>query len=112
TTPESLYIMATAEKSRQMLSTARTIIVDEIHAIADDKRGSHLSLTLARIRSLIQRKASRVPQYVGLSATVRPLELIAEFLSPQAKIVNVGHRRDMDLSIEVPDDELSSVATS
>jgi len=108
TTPESLYILVTAEKSRAMLRTVRTLIVDEIHAIADDKRGSHLSLTLARLDALTQSK----PQRIGLSATVRPIELVRDYLSPAASIVNVGHRREMDLAIEVPNDELGAIATS
>ncbi len=112
TTPESLYIMVTAEKSRVMLSQVRTLIIDEIHAIADDKRGAHLSLTLARLHSVIERKTGKSPQYVGLSATVRPIEKVADFLARDTKIINVGHRRDMDLSIEVPNDELGAVATT
>ncbi len=80
TTPESLYILLTAEKSRAMLQTARTVIVDEIHAVADDKRGSHLALSLARLDALAETK----PQRIGLSATVKPIEEVAEFLSPQA----------------------------
>jgi ATP-dependent Lhr-like helicase len=112
TTPESLFILITAEKSREMLRTTRTIIVDEIHAMADDKRGSHLSLTLARLSAL----TNSTPQRIGLSATVRPIETVAAYLAPdknkQPAIVNVGHRREMDLSIEVPEDELGAVATS
>src|SRR6201995_2740049 len=76
TTPESLYILLTAEKSRAMLSTTRTVIVDEIHAVADDKRGSHLALSLARLDALAETK----PQRIGLSATVKPIEQVAEFL--------------------------------
>lgn len=112
TTPESLFILLTAEKSRAMLRTTRTLIVDEIHAIADDKRGSHLALTLARLNAVTERACGRVPQRVGLSATVRPIEAVAEYLAPGASIVNVGHRREMDLAIEVPNDELGAVATS
>ena len=112
TTPESLFILMTAEKSRAMLRTARTIIVDEIHAIADDKRGSHLALTLARLDALVQSAGGAKPQRIGLSATVRPIEEVAYYLSPGASIIDVGHRREMDLSIEVPNDELGAVATS
>ncbi|HME10519.1 MAG TPA: DEAD/DEAH box helicase, partial [Bryobacteraceae bacterium] len=107
TTPESLFILMTAEKSRKMLQTARTVIVDEIHAIADDKRGSHLALTLARLDALAEK-----PQRIGLSATVRPIEEVAKYLSPGAAVVDVGHRREMELSIEMPNDELGAVATS
>ena len=81
TTPESLFILLTAERSRAMLRTARTVIVDEIHAIADDKRGSHLALTLARLDTLSRTAARRTPQRIGLSATVRPIEEVANYLS-------------------------------
>lgn len=108
TTPESLYILLTAEKSRAMLKTTRTVIVDEIHAVADDKRGSHLALSLARLDALAETK----PQRIGLSATVKPIEQVAEFLSPDARIINVGHRREMELAVEVPRDELGPVASN
>ncbi len=108
TTPESLYILLTAEKSRQMLRNVSTVIVDEIHAIADDKRGSHLMLSLARLDSLV---GSR-PQRVGLSATVKPIEEVGRLLGPQTRIVDVGHRRDMDLAVEIPRDELNAVAST
>ena len=112
TTPESLFILMTAERSRDMLRTTRTIIVDEIHAVADDKRGSHLSLTLARLDALVAAAGGPKPQRVGLSATVKPIEDIARFLSDTARIVNVGHRRDMELAVEVPGDELGPVASN
>jgi ATP-dependent Lhr-like helicase len=122
TTPESLFILLTAERSREMLRTVHTVIVDEIHAIADDKRGSHLALTLARLNAVTHRR----PQRIGLSATVRPIEKVAAYLSgdgtrglqprsgsdhPTA-IVDVGHRREMDLAVEITNDELGAVATS
>ena len=109
TTPESLYILLTAEGSRRKLRTTRTVIVDEIHAMADDKRGSHLSLSLARLDALVE---GPKPQRIGLSATVKPIEEVAQFLSQRARIVNVGHRRAMELAVEVPKDELSAVATN
>src|SRR5690242_9798771 len=109
TTPESLYILLTAEGSRRMLRTARTVIVDEIHAVADDKRGSHLALSLARLDALVT--GSR-PQRIGLSATVKPIEEVAAYLSERAHIVQVGHRRAMELAVEVPRDELSAVASN
>ena len=112
TTPESLFILMTAEKSRAILRTTRTIIVDEIHAIADDKRGSHLALTLARLDALVQSAGGAKPQRIGLSATVRPIEDVANYLSAGASIVDVGHKREMELSVEVPNDELGAVATS
>jgi ATP-dependent Lhr-like helicase len=75
TTPESLYILLTAAKSREMLKTVRTVIVDEIHAVADDKRGSHLALSLARLDTLTSEESK--PQRIGLSATVKPIEQVA-----------------------------------
>jgi ATP-dependent helicase Lhr and Lhr-like helicase len=108
TTPESLFILLTAEKSREMLRTVRTVIVDEIHAVADDKRGSHLALTLARLNAV----AGKTPQRIGLSATVRPIEEVAAYLAPNTSIIDVGHRREMDLAVEITNDELGAVATS
>lgn len=111
TTPESLFIMLTAAKPRALFTRVETVIVDEIHALAADKRGSHLALTLARLDDLVMRGGGRKPQRIGLSATVRPLEDVARFLSPNAAIVDVGSRREMTLAVEVPDDELSAVAS-
>ncbi len=111
TTPESLYLLLTAARGREMLATADTVIVDEIHALARDKRGSHLALSLERL----DRLAGRPPQRIGLSATVRPLPEVARFLSPRTAdgpvVVPVGHRREMDIAVEVPDSELGAVAT-
>ncbi|HEY0614073.1 MAG TPA: DEAD/DEAH box helicase, partial [Candidatus Elarobacter sp.] len=112
TTPESLFILLTAERSRALFSRVQTVIVDEIHAMAADKRGSHLALTLARLDELVMRGGGRKPQRIGLSATVRPLDDVARFLSPEAQIVNVGHRRAMTLAVEVPSDELGPVASN
>ncbi|MGH7728309.1 MAG: DEAD/DEAH box helicase, partial [Vulcanimicrobiaceae bacterium] len=113
TTPESLFIFLTAARSRETLGGVHTVIVDEIHAIAGDKRGSHLALTLARLDHLVTSNGGARPQRIGLSATVKPIEEVAAFLSPSAAIVNVGHRRAMDLRVEVPrQDELSHVATN
>jgi ATP-dependent Lhr-like helicase len=109
TTPESFFILLTAEGSRRMLRTTRTVIVDEIHAMADDKRGSHLALSLARLDALVE---GPKPQRIGLSATIKPIEEVASFLSASARIINVGHRRAMELAVEVPKDELSAVATN
>src|SRR5205807_3998998 len=91
TTPESLYILLTAEGPRKMLSSVRTLIVDEIHAVADDKRGSHLALSITRLEAL----TGAPLQKIGLSATVSPIEEVARFLSDRAHIVQVGHRRAM-----------------
>jgi ATP-dependent Lhr-like helicase len=112
TTPESLFILLTAAKPRQMLAGVRTLIVDEIHAIADDKRGAHLALTLARLDRLVEQNGGTAPQRIGLSATVKPLEDVAAFLTSGAHVVNVGHRRAMELAVEVPRDELGAVATN
>ncbi|HVV46575.1 MAG TPA: DEAD/DEAH box helicase, partial [Bryobacteraceae bacterium] len=107
TTPESFYILMTAEKSRNALRKTTTVIVDEVHAIADDKRGSHLALTLARLDAL----ADKRPQRIGLSATVKPIEEVANYIGPATQVVNTGHRRDMDLGVLVPRDELGPVAS-
>jgi ATP-dependent Lhr-like helicase len=129
TTPESLYILLTAGKSRENLRRVRTVIVDEIHAVADDKRGAHLALTLERLEALVCGEnhltpggmllgLASPPQRIGLSATQNPIELVADFLTGShparqpAKIVQVGQRRHLDLAIEVPSDELGSVATT
>ncbi|HXP89084.1 MAG TPA: DEAD/DEAH box helicase [Bryobacteraceae bacterium] len=112
TTPESLYILLTAVGPRKMLASVRTLIVDEIHAVADDKRGSHLALSIARLEALVAHTSPGVRlQKIGLSATVSPIEEVARFLSDDAHIVQAGHRRAMDLAVEVPRDELSSVAS-
>jgi len=129
TTPESLYILLTAGKSREHLRRVRTVIVDEIHAVADDKRGAHLALSLERLDALVT-GANRLspgafltglttpPQRIGLSATQNPIELVAGFLTgvhetrKPARIIQVGQRRELDLAIEVPSDELSSVTTN
>ena len=111
TTPESLYILLTAEKSRRLLQTVRTVIVDEIHAVAPNKRGAHLALSLERLEALTLTK----PQRIGLSATQRPIETVAQFLVGARSIptiIDMGHRREMDLAVEVPKDELSAVATN
>jgi ATP-dependent Lhr-like helicase len=108
TTPESLFILLTAESSRRMLRTARVVIVDEIHAMADDKRGSHLALSLARLDALVEGPKL---QRIGLSATVKPIEEVAQFLSPGTCIVNVGHKRAMEIAVEVPKDELGAVTS-
>ncbi|HEY4666095.1 MAG TPA: DEAD/DEAH box helicase [Anaerolineales bacterium] len=111
TTPESLYILLTAEGSRGFLSTAETVIVDEIHAVAGDKRGSHLSLTLERLDRLAGRRLQRI----GLSATQRPIEEIAQLLvggdDADCTIVDFGHRRELDLRVEVTEQELGPIAT-
>src|ERR1700686_3473724 len=112
TTPESLYILLTAAKSREVLRTVETVIVDEIHAVADDKRGAHLALSLERLDHLTGKHLTRI----GLSATQKPIELVAHFLTgsdrPAPTIVNIGHRRQMDIAVEVPASELGPIASN
>ena len=108
TTPESLYLYLTAERSRATLATVDTLIVDEIHALARDKRGSHLALTLERLGAVTERP----PLRIGLSATVKPMETAARLLvgagEPLPTVVDSGHRRALDLSMELPDGELEA----
>ncbi|HET9402162.1 MAG TPA: helicase-related protein, partial [Candidatus Acidoferrales bacterium] len=112
TTPESLYILLTAAKSRENLRSVRTVIVDEIHAVADDKRGAHLALSLERLEAL----TAQAPVRIGLSATQKPIELVAEFLSgadrPAPVIAQISQRRAFDLAVEVPGSELGAVASN
>src|SRR5258706_7265494 len=114
TTPESLYLLLTAERSRNMLKTARVVIVDEIHAVLQSRRGAHLALSLERLDHLSGRKLQRI----GLSATTKPLEEVARFLvgchpreggDPICAIVDRGHKRKMDLAVEVPGSPLEAV---
>ncbi len=120
TTPESLYILLTAERSRAFLSAVRTVIVDEIHAIAGDKRGAHLALSLERLDRLTGRRCQRI----GLSATQKPIEEIARLLTgtperppagsrgiARCTIVDTGHRRPWELSIEIPGPPRGPIAT-
>ncbi len=112
TTPESMYILLTAEKSRAILRDVETVIVDEIHAVADDKRGAHLTLSLERLDALTYTR----PVRIGLSATQKPIEQVAHFLTGIGRtdpvIVNIGHRRTLDLGIEVPPMPLGPVASN
>lgn len=125
TTPESLYLMLTSPRAREKLTAVETVIVDEIHALVRDKRGSHLALTLERLAAL----CPRPPQRIGLSATQRPMDRIARFLvgfgkneapantsdgphsadGPLPVMIDVGHQRTLDLAIEVPPSELGTV---
>jgi ATP-dependent Lhr-like helicase len=115
TTPESLYILLTAQGSRDFLRSARTVIVDEIHAIAGDKRGAHLALSLERLDALTGRRCQRI----GLSATQRPIDEIARLLvgvdpaghARPCTIVDTGHRRPWQLSVEVPGPPRGPIAT-
>jgi ATP-dependent Lhr-like helicase len=118
TTPESLYILLTSEGGRRILTTTRTLIVDEIHAMVDDKRGSHLSLSIERLQTLVKEPLVRI----GLSATQKPIEEVARFLvgtanlrddgTPRCTIIDTGHSRKLDLGIEIPGSPLEAVMSN
>ncbi len=111
TTPESLYLLLTAERSRQLLRTVRTVIVDEIHAVIGTRRGAHLALSLERLQQVAERPLLRI----GLSATQKPVEEVARFLVGNADerggcaIVDEGHRRTLDVALEIPRSPLGAV---
>src|SRR5881394_3166580 len=118
TTPESLYLLLTAERSREMLRRAHTVIVDEIHAVIGTRRGAHLAVTLERLQEVASQPLVRI----GLSATQKPIEEVARFLvgagsggltrqepHTRVQIVDEGHRREMDLSLEIPRSPLEAV---
>ncbi|MEW5709339.1 MAG: DEAD/DEAH box helicase [Pseudomonadota bacterium] len=107
TTPESLYILATSDSGRKMLATVRSVIVDEIHALAPNKRGAHLALSLERLQALASAKLTRI----GLSATQKPIEEVARFLTggEACTIIDTGYARERDLAIEVPGSPLEAV---
>src|SRR5579862_5787611 len=109
TTPESLYILLTTDGGRRILSTVKTVIVDEIHALARDKRGSHLALSLERLEAL-----TGGFQRIGLSATQKPLVDVARFLvgkDRECALVDIGHLRELDLGVEVPKSPLAAVCS-
>ena len=118
TTPESLYILLTSEGGRRMLETARTLILDEIHAVVGDKRGSHLALSIERLEQLVRQHNASLTR-IGLSATQRPIEEVARFLVgtenvdtnnvPNCTIIDSGHARKLDLAIELPESPMSAV---
>ncbi len=118
TTPESFYLLLTSESGRKMLSTVRTLIVDEIHAVVGNRRGSHLALSIERLAALVKHPLQRI----GLSATQKPIEDVARFLAgnnnldargqPKCKIVDTGHKRAMDLQIELPGSPLEAVMSN
>lgn len=117
TTPESLYLLLTGQRSREILRGVETVIVDEIHALARDKRGSHLTLSLERLDNLIASVGGARPVRIGLSATQKPMDEIARFLTgvhPGVEppvIIDTGHARKLDLAIEVPKQELEAVCS-
>src|SRR6059036_3030764 len=118
TTPESLYLLLTSDSGRRMLSTVRTLILDEIHAIVDDRRGAHLALSVERLAALTKSPLQRI----GLSATQKPIEEVARFLvgahgvdeasNPDCEIIDIGHRRELDLAIELPGSPLEAVMSN
>ena len=113
TTPESLYILLGSESGRAMLKTTRSVIVDEIHALAPNKRGSHLALSLERLAALCEHKLLRI----GLSATQKPIEDVARFLvgadvGAKCKIIDTGHVRARDLALELPPSPLEAVMSN
>lgn len=118
TTPESLYLLLTSKNGRRMLSDVHTVIVDEIHALVGNKRGSHLSLSLERLNALTKRELIRI----GLSATQKPISTVAHFLNgnnrisenaePNCTIINMGHKRQLDMTIEVPRSPLTAVMSN
>src|ERR1043166_2617415 len=146
TTPESLYILLTSDGGRKMLSTVRTLIVDEIHAMVDDKRGSHLSLSIERLEALVAaHHESQIPDAkvqvdakvqipdakvqikerlvrIGLSATQKPIAEVARFLvgtahidadgKPDCVVIDSGHKRKLDLALEIPDSPLESLMSN
>lgn len=120
TTPESLYLLLTSARGREILRPVRTVIVDEIHAMARDKRGSHLALSLERLEAL----CDDTPTRIGLSATQRPIELVAKLLvgvgpsrtddlgAPRCTIVDEGHQRTLDLETVLPGSDLEAVSSA
>jgi len=110
TTPESLYVLMGSASGRQLLSMVRTVIVDEIHALAANKRGSHLALTLERLQALCAQPIVRI----GLSATQKPIAEVARFLTGGApcEIVDIGYARQRDLALELPPTPLSVVMSN
>jgi ATP-dependent Lhr-like helicase len=105
TTPESLYLLLTARRSREMLRTVRTVIVDEIHAVLESRRGAHLALSLERLEHVAGRRLQRI----GLSATMEPIDEVGQWLRPGTTIIDEGHRRALDLALELPGSPLEAV---
>ncbi|HWY41089.1 MAG TPA: DEAD/DEAH box helicase [Chthoniobacterales bacterium] len=128
TTPESLYLLLTSDSGRKMLKSVRTVILDEIHAVVDDRRGAHLALSIERLAVLTRLRqgyGGQVPrplQRIGLSATQKPIEEVARFLvgthnvdssgDPNCAIIDIGHKRELDLAIEMPKSPLEAVMSN
>lgn len=121
TTPESLYLLLTSASGRAMLANVSTLIVDEIHAMLGDKRGSHLALSIERLQRLVQKNAGQRLQRIGLSATQRPIEMVAKYLVGNSnygddhidcEIVDAGFRRALDIRVEVPGSPLTALMSN
>src|SRR3989441_5748768 len=120
TTPESLYLLLTSRSGRKVLRTVRTLIVDEIHAVVGNRRGSHLALSMERLAALVKAPLQRI----GLSATQKPIEEVARFLVGGCKsllesniqnscvIIDAGHARELDIAIELPGSPLEAVMSN
>src|SRR5689334_18424592 len=118
TTPESLYLLLASDSGRKRLKTVRTLILDEIHAVVDARRGAHLGLSIERLAALVDHPLQRI----GLSATQKPIEEVARFLVgsrnvdsngiPNCAIIDAGHRRELDLAIEIPKSPLEAVMSN
>ena len=113
TTPESLYILLTAESGREMLKSVRTVIVDEIHALAGNKRGAHLALSLERLAALCEASGASPPTRVGISATTKPIDVLTAFLTgterTECTVIDEGHVRRRDLTLELPSSPLEAI---
>jgi ATP-dependent helicase Lhr and Lhr-like helicase len=113
TTPESLYILLTAESGRDMLKSVRTVIVDEIHALAGNKRGAHLALSLERLAALCEANGTPPPTRVGISATTKPIDVLTAFLTgterTECTVIDEGHVRRRDLTLELPSSPLEAI---
>src|SRR5437867_2968614 len=122
TTPESLYLLLTSDSGRRMLRTARTLVLDEIHAVVGDRRGAQLALSVERLAALTKSASGGPLQRIGLSATQKPIEEVARFLvgtravddvgNPDCEIIDIGHRRELDLGIELPGSPLEAVMSN
>jgi ATP-dependent Lhr-like helicase len=107
TTPESLYLMLTSQ-ARSTLQGVEAVIIDEIHSLVPTKRGSHLALSLERLEAL----TPRPPQRIGLSATQRPLDVVARFLGGEGRkvtVVDAGVRKELDVEVVVPVDDMGAL---
>lgn len=110
TTPESLYVLLTSQSGREILKNLKTVIIDEIHAVANSKRGAHLVLSLQRLEALCYQR----PQRIAISATQKPIETMRDFIlhGENSEIVNLGHKRELDISIEIPQSPLSAIMSN